>query len=43
MGDKTITEAIKQARDAGLYRPNMNIMLMGFGVGLSIAGCIVKS
>ena len=39
----TIPVAIKQARDAGLYRPNMNIMLMGFGVGLSIAGCIVKS
>ena len=39
----TIPVAIKQARDAGLYKPNMNIMLMGFGVGLSIAGCIVKS
>ncbi len=39
----TIPVAIKQARDAGLYKPNMNIMLMGFGVGLSIAGCILKS
>ena len=35
--------AIKQAIDGGLYKKNMNIMLMGFGVGLSVAGCILKS
>ena len=39
----TIPIAIKQAKDRGLYKPNMNIMLMGFGVGLSVAGCIVRS
>jgi len=39
----TIPIAIKQAQDTGLYKPNMKIMLMGFGVGLSIAGCILKS
>jgi len=39
----TIPIAIKQAKDAGLYKPKMKIMLMGFGVGLSIAGCILKS
>ena len=39
----TIPIAIKQAKDAGLYKPGMKIMLMGFGVGLSIAGCILKS
>ena len=39
----TIPIAIKQAIDSGLYKKNMNIMLMGFGVGLSVAGCILKS
>ena len=39
----TIPIAIKQAKDVGLYKPGMKIMLMGFGVGLSIAGCILKS
>ncbi|MBF87781.1 MAG: 3-oxoacyl-ACP synthase [Pelagibacterales bacterium] len=39
----TIPIAIKQAIDGGLYKKNMNIMLMGFGVGLSVAGCILKS
>ena len=39
----TIPIAIKQAMDSGIYKPKMNIMLMGFGVGLSVAGCILKS
>ncbi len=39
----TIPIAIKQSIDSGLYKPNMNIMLMGFGVGLSVAGCIIRS
>ena len=39
----TIPIAIKQSIDSGLYKPNMKIMLMGFGVGLSIAGCIIRS
>ena len=39
----TIPIAIKQSIDNGLYKPNMNIMLMGFGVGLSVAGCIIRS
>ena len=39
----TIPIAIKQAKESGLYKPKMNIMLMGFGVGLSVAGCIVRS
>ena len=39
----TIPIAIKQAIDGGLYKKNMNIMLMGFGVGLSVAGCVLRS
>ncbi|PPR15816.1 MAG: 3-oxoacyl-[acyl-carrier-protein] synthase 3 [Alphaproteobacteria bacterium MarineAlpha9_Bin3] len=39
----TIPIAIKQSIDRGLYKPNMKIMLIGFGVGLSIAGCIIRS
>ena len=39
----TIPIAIKQAKDRGQFKPNMKVMLMGFGVGLSIAGCIVRS
>ena len=39
----TIPLAITQAKEAGIYRDGMNIMLMGFGVGLSIAGCILKT
>ena len=39
----TIPIAIKQSIDSGLYKPNMKIMLMGFGVGLSVAGCIIRS
>ena len=39
----TIPIAIKQSIDRDLYKPNMNIMLMGFGVGLSVAGCIIRS
>ena len=39
----TIPIAIKQAKDNGQFKPKMNVMLMGFGVGLSVAGCIVRS
>lgn len=39
----TIPIAIKQSIDRGLYKSNMKIMLIGFGVGLSIAGCIIRS
>ena len=39
----TIPIAIKQAKDSGQFKPKMNVMLMGFGVGLSVAGCIVRS
>ena len=39
----TIPIAIKRSIDSGLYKPNMKIMLMGFGVGLSVAGCIIRS
>jgi len=39
----TIPIAIKQARDSGQFKPKMNVMLMGFGVGLSVAGCILRS
>ena len=39
----TIPIAIKQAKNSGQFKPKMNVMLMGFGVGLSVAGCIVRS
>ena len=39
----TIPIAIKQVKDSGQFKPKMNVMLMGFGVGLSVAGCIVRS
>jgi 3-oxoacyl-[acyl-carrier-protein] synthase III len=39
----TIPIAIKQAKSSGQFKPKMNVMLMGFGVGLSVAGCIVRS
>ena len=39
----TIPIAIKQAKDSGQFKPKMNVMLMGFGVGLSVAGCIIRS
>ena len=39
----TIPIAIKQAKDNGQFKPKMNVMLMGFGVGLSVAGCIIRS
>jgi 3-oxoacyl-[acyl-carrier-protein] synthase-3 len=39
----TIPIALKCARDAGVLKEGMTIMLMGFGVGYSLAGCIVKT
>ena len=39
----TIPIAIKQVKDSGQFKPKMNVMLMGFGVGLSVAGCIIRS
>ncbi len=39
----TIPLALRQARDCGRLHPGMTVLLMGFGVGLSLAGCIVRT
>ena len=39
----TIPIAIAEAKKNKIYKANMKIMLIGFGVGLSVAGCIVRS
>lgn len=39
----TIPLALRQAQDAGRIRPGMTVVLMGFGVGLSLAGCVVRT
>jgi 3-oxoacyl-[acyl-carrier-protein] synthase-3 len=36
----TIPIAIEQLRSQGVLKPGMRSMLLGFGVGLSLAGCI---
>ena len=37
----TIPIALAEAVKNKILKPNMKIMLMGFGVGVSVAGCIV--
>jgi len=39
----TIPIALQQAQEDGILHPNMTILLMGFGVGYSLAGCIVRT
>ncbi len=39
----TIPIALRQAREAGRLRAGMTVLLMGFGVGLSLAGCILRT
>ena len=39
----TIPIAIKEAKHLGLLGQNMTVLLMGFGVGYSLAGCIVRT
>ena len=39
----TIPVAIKQAESLGVISQNMTVLLMGFGVGYSLAGCIVRT
>ena len=39
----TIPVAIKQAESLGVISQNMTMLLMGFGVGYSLAGCIVRT
>ena len=39
----TIPLALTQAKQEGILKEGMNVMLMGFGVGLSIAGCILTT
>ena len=39
----TIPIAIAEAKKNKIYKANMKIMLIGFGVGLSVAGCVVRS
>jgi 3-oxoacyl-[acyl-carrier-protein] synthase-3 len=39
----TIPIAMKEARNAGLLVGDMKILVMGFGVGYSLAGCILQT
>ena len=39
----TIPIVLNNLRDEDRLYKNKNIMLMGFGVGLSVAGCIISS
>ncbi len=39
----TIPIALHQAREEGRLRPDMTVLLMGFGVGLSLAGCLLRT
>ena len=39
----TIPVAMKEARSAGVLTPDMTVLLMGFGVGYSLAGCIIRT
>ena len=39
----TIPVAMKQAQSAGLLAADMTVLVMGFGVGYSLAGCIVRT
>lgn len=39
----TIPIALRKASEEGLIRPEMTLMLVGFGVGYSWGGCIVKN
>lgn len=39
----TIPIALQQAQIDGILRPNMTVLLMGFGVGYSLAGCIIRT
>ena len=39
----TIPVAMKQARSTGILGTNMTVLIMGFGVGYSLAGCIVRT
>ena len=38
----TIPIAIKQAVEAGTVRDDMRLLLLGFGVGYSLAGCLIE-
>ena len=39
----TIPVAMKQAQSAGILAPDMTVLIMGFGVGYSLAGCIERT
>lgn len=39
----TIPIALRQALDEGRLRPGMTVVLMGFGVGYSLAGCVLRT
>lgn len=39
----TIPIAMKQARQSGRLTKNMKVLVMGFGVGYSLAGCILQT
>ena len=39
----TIPIALRQAREQGRLQAGMTVLVMGFGVGLSLAGCIIRT
>ncbi|SVE50745.1 uncharacterized protein METZ01_LOCUS503599, partial [marine metagenome] len=39
----TIPIAMKQARQSGRLTKDMKVLVMGFGVGYSLAGCILQT
>ena len=39
----TIPIALRQAEEAGRLGPGRTVMLVGFGVGLSLADCLVRT
>ena len=39
----TIPIALKQAQSEGMLGSDMKVLIMGFGVGYSLAGCIVRT
>ena len=39
----TIPIALRQARQEGRLQAGMTVVVMGFGVGLSLAGCVIRT
>ena len=39
----TIPIALRQAQEQGRLQAGMTVLVMGFGVGLSLAGCVIRT